>query len=140
MGHPLDCHPLIRSAPTGPHGLDAEVIDLGRGTPEEFAAHRGEIAGRITLVRHELMFAPGTIHRRLKYQAAVDAGAVGFLIAGPAAGLVVAGPGAVPTAMPASRRPVSASRARHDCAVPAAATRGCGCTSIPTSGRPAPVI
>ena len=88
---PLACHPLIRSASTGPDGLEAEVIDLGRGTAEEFAAHRAEIAGRIVLVRHELMFAPGTIHRRVKYQAAVDAGAVGFLIAGPAAGLVVAG-------------------------------------------------
>src|SRR5262249_1778338 len=33
----------------------------------------------------------GTIHRRRKYLAALDAGAVGFLIAGPLAGALVAG-------------------------------------------------
>ena len=46
------------------------MIDLGRGTPEEFAEHAGEIKGRIVLVRHELMFAAGTIHRRRKYDMA----------------------------------------------------------------------
>ena len=72
-------------------GLSAEVIDLGRGTPAEFEAHAAEIRGRIVLVRHELMFAAGTIHRRLKYEMALEAGAVGFLIAGPAAGSLVSG-------------------------------------------------
>jgi aminopeptidase YwaD len=85
------CHPLVRSMPTGRSGLTAEVIDLGRGTPEEFEAHRNDIAGRIALVRHELMFAAGTIHRRRKYNMALDAGAVGFLIAGPMAGALVTG-------------------------------------------------
>jgi len=65
------CHPLVRSTPTAAGGLKAEVIDLGRGTPEEFEAHRGEIRGRIVLVRHELMFAAGTIHRRRKYNMAL---------------------------------------------------------------------
>src|SRR5260370_11818939 len=60
------CHPLVRSVATPSGGLTAEVVDLGRGTPEEFAAHRAEIAGRFVLVRHELMFAPGTIPRRPK--------------------------------------------------------------------------
>ena len=87
--HPLN--PLVRSAASPPGGVEAEVLDLGRGTPEEFAAHRAEIPGRIVLVRHELMFAPGTLHRRIKYRAAVEAGAVGFLIAGPEPGNVVAG-------------------------------------------------
>ena len=32
------CHPLVRSTPTAAGGLSAEVIDLGRGTPEEFEA------------------------------------------------------------------------------------------------------
>lgn len=85
------CHPLVRSRPTPAEGLEAEVIDLGRGTPEEFEAHRAEIAGRIVLVRHELMFVAGTIHRRRKYNMAVEMGAVGFLIAGPVAGGAVAG-------------------------------------------------
>jgi aminopeptidase YwaD len=85
------CHPLVRSTPTPPAGLTAEVIDLGRGTPEEFEAHRAEIAGRIVLVRHELMFVAGTIHRRRKYNMAIEAGAVGFLIAGPIPGALVTG-------------------------------------------------
>jgi aminopeptidase YwaD len=85
------CHPLVRSTPTAAGGLSAEVIDLGRGTPEEFEAHRDEIRGRIVLVRHELMFAAGTIHRRRKYNMALEAGAVGFLIAGPLAGALVTG-------------------------------------------------
>jgi aminopeptidase YwaD len=85
------CHPLVRSTPTAAGGLSAEVIDLGRGTPEEFEAHREEIAGRIVMVRHELMFVAGTIHRRRKYNMALEAGAVGFLIAGPLAGALVTG-------------------------------------------------
>jgi len=85
------CHPLVRSFATPSEGLTAEVVDLGRGTPEEFAAHWAEIAGRFVLVRHELMFAAGTIHRRRKYDMAREAGAVGFLIAGPLPGGLVAG-------------------------------------------------
>jgi len=85
------CHPLVRTIATPPSGLTAEVIDLGRGTPDEFEAHKAEIAGRIVLVRHELMFAAGTIHRRRKYDMARAHGAVGFLIGGPLAGHVVAG-------------------------------------------------
>jgi aminopeptidase YwaD len=85
------CHPLVRTIATGKSGLTAEVVDLGRGTPEEFEAHKAEINGRIVLVRHELMFAAGTIHRRRKYDMARANGAVGFLIAGPLPGHVVAG-------------------------------------------------
>ena len=84
-------HPLLRSAATCADGLRAEVVDLGRGTPDEFSAHAAEIPGRIVLVRHELMFAAGTIHRGIKFQNALDNGAVGFLIAGPIPGRVVAG-------------------------------------------------
>ncbi|MCX8997941.1 M28 family peptidase [Rhizobiaceae bacterium BDR2-2] len=90
-GEAVPCHPLVRTVPTPAGGLDAEVIDLGRGTEEEFEAHRAEIPGRIVLVRHELMFAPGTIHRRVKYERARAAGAIGFLISGPSAGSLVAG-------------------------------------------------
>ncbi|MDI1287332.1 MAG: M28 family peptidase [Reyranella sp.] len=90
-GGTVPCHPLVRTIATPEGGLTAEVIDLGRGTPDEFAAHASEIGGRIVLVRHELMFAAGTIHRRRKYDMARANGAVGFLIAGPLAGHVVAG-------------------------------------------------
>src|SRR5207302_1484239 len=82
---------LVRTIATPSGGLSAEVIDLGRGTPDEFNAHATEIAGRIVLVRHELMFAAGTIHRRLKYEMAHKAGALGFLIAGPVHGSLVSG-------------------------------------------------
>jgi aminopeptidase YwaD len=87
----VPCHPLVRTIATAKDGLTAEVIDLGRGTPDEFEAHAAEIKGRIVLVRHELMFAAGTIHRRRKYDMARANGAVGFLIAGPLPGHVVAG-------------------------------------------------
>ncbi|MEM9762945.1 MAG: hypothetical protein AAF968_10585, partial [Pseudomonadota bacterium] len=56
-------HPLVRSAPTPAGGIDAEVIDLGRGTAEEFAAHAHEIPGRIALVRHEMPTALPTLFR-----------------------------------------------------------------------------
>ena len=49
------------------------------------------MAGRIALVRHEYMFAAGHLHRRIKYNAALHAGASGFLIAGPLPTGAVAG-------------------------------------------------
>ncbi len=101
-GSLCDCYPLLFSAPARKDGVTAEVVDLGRGAPADFDRHRAELAGRIALVRHELMFAAGTIHRSRKYQMAVEAGASGFLIAGPLAGALVAGssgrtgPGGIP--------------------------------------------
>jgi len=90
-GKSYPVNPLVRTIPTPVGGIDAEVIDLGRGSPDDFKTHATEIAGRIVLVRHELMFDPNTIHRREKYNAAVEAGAAGFLIAGPVAGSMVSG-------------------------------------------------
>lgn len=84
----LACLPLIRSA-SGT--VEAEVVDLGRGTDADFAQAGTALAGRIALVRHEYMFASGHLHRRVKYAAALRAGAVGFLIAGPLPTGVVAG-------------------------------------------------
>jgi aminopeptidase YwaD len=85
---PLPCLPLIRSASGS---VTAEVVDLGRGTAEEFAQVGTALAGRVVLVRHEYMFASGHLHRRIKYAAALRAGASGFLIAGPLPTGVVAG-------------------------------------------------
>lgn len=90
-GAAAPCQPLIRTIATPPGGLTAQVVDLGRGTPEEFEAHAEDIRGRIALVRHELMFAAGTIHRRRKYEMARQAGAVGFLIVSPLPDGLVAG-------------------------------------------------
>jgi hypothetical protein len=77
----LVAHSLVWSPPTPPDGLTAEVIDLGRGTHEDFQLAAREIPGRLVLVRHEYPFAAGVIHRRLKYGWAREHGAAGFLIA-----------------------------------------------------------
>ncbi len=86
---PLACTPLLRSVST--EGLEAEVLPAGRATPEELAALGDTLHGRIALVHHEYMFGAGRIHRRQKYSAALAAGAVGFLIAGPLPAAAVAG-------------------------------------------------
>lgn len=77
----LHSHPLVRSPSTPPDGIEAEVVDLGRGTLEDFAHHENKLRGRFVLVRHEYMFSTTHIHRRVKYGWAKDRGASGFLIA-----------------------------------------------------------
>jgi len=97
-GRQFPCESLVRSPATGAAGLAAEVIDLGRGAEEDFARAGHHIAGRMVLVRHEYMFATHTVHRRRKYQWAMERGAVGFLIASHLPGdlLVTGSSGAVP--------------------------------------------
>lgn len=94
----FDCVSLVRSPVTGPDGLVAELIDLGRGTEDDFKARAADIPGRIVMVCHEYMFSPETIHRRRKYQWALEHGAAGFLIAChvPGAGPVTGSSGATP--------------------------------------------
>lgn len=82
-GMQLACNPLLGSASTAPAGLSAEVVDLGRGAPEDFARHAREIAGRCVLVRHEYPFSAVHIHRRRKYGWAMEHGAAAFIIANP---------------------------------------------------------
>jgi hypothetical protein len=60
--------------------MDLEVIDLGRGTPEEIAAAADRVRGRAVLLRHEYAFATGTIHRRVKLRAAAEAGAAAVVM------------------------------------------------------------
>lgn len=86
---------LVLSPATPPGGIDAEVVDLGRGTFEDFAALRALISGRAVLVRHEFPFSTTHIHRRLKYHWAKEAGAIAFLIANnqPAGGVVTGSSG-----------------------------------------------
>jgi aminopeptidase YwaD len=88
-GQALKAHSLVWSPPTPAGGLQAEVVDLGRGTLEDFEANAADIAGRIVLVRHEYMFATGHVHRRRKYEWAKERGAAGFLIASPLPGQVL---------------------------------------------------
>lgn len=81
-GQAFDGNPLLRSPTTGAEGLNAEVIDVGRGARTDFEAAAGDIAGRIVLARHEFMFDLDHIHRSRKYDWAVEFGAAAFLIAG----------------------------------------------------------
>ena len=85
-GANLACTALVGAQSTPPQGIEAEIIDLGRGTPEQFEQRANEIAARIVLVSHEYPFMAGHIHRRRKYNAAMERGAVGFIIANPVAG------------------------------------------------------
>ena len=80
-GGTYDCISLVRSPPTPADGLEADLIDVGRGTEADFDAAGASVDGNVVLVRHEYMFAAGTVHRRRKYTWAVDRGAAGFLIA-----------------------------------------------------------
>ena len=64
-----------------------DVIDCGRGTPEEIVAMGSAVRGRAVLVRHEYPFAATTVHRRRKLTTAIEAGAAAFLIAQPERGI-----------------------------------------------------
>ena len=84
-GRDLAVTPLLAAASTPPDGMELEVVDCARGTPEQIAA--ADVLGKAVLVRHEYPFASWTIHRRVKLKAAIDAGAAAFLIAQPEPGI-----------------------------------------------------
>ena len=86
-GRELACAPLLGTASTPTSGIEADVVDLGRGTPEQFEIQRDALAGRIVMVRHEYPFAAGHVHRRAKLQLAQERGAAGFLIVQPLPGV-----------------------------------------------------
>jgi Zn-dependent M28 family amino/carboxypeptidase len=75
----LESTPLVNTVPIDGE-LALEVIDLGRGTPADFAAASTSIAGKAVLVRHEFPFSTGHVHRGIKYELAQKAGAAAFLI------------------------------------------------------------
>ncbi len=74
-------HSLVYSPSTPEGGLLSEVVDVGSGSKEEFAARQAEIAGRIVLASSASSPEGQRVHRREKYGRAVAAGAVGFLFA-----------------------------------------------------------
>ena len=74
--------PLLYSPSTPPGGIEAHIVDLGRGAESDFKKKGREIAGKVALVHHEFMFSRSHIHRNQKYEWAVEHGACGFLIAG----------------------------------------------------------
>jgi aminopeptidase YwaD len=86
-GEPLEANVLLCCGDTPTEGLDVEVVDCGRGTPEDIRGVGARLAGRAALVRHDYMFGTDTVHRRLKLDAAIAAGAAAFLIAATEPGL-----------------------------------------------------
>lgn len=82
-GTSLSCNPLLGSQSTPAAGVSAEICDVGRGTPEDFARHAGDIRGRFVVVRHEYPFSPQHVHRRRKLTMSMERGAAGFIIANP---------------------------------------------------------
>lgn len=72
---------LLRSPPTAANGLQGVVVDLGRGTEQQFAEHADRIKGRMVLVDHEYMFSAQRIRTSLKYRWAKERGASAFLLA-----------------------------------------------------------
>src|SRR5258708_4722645 len=65
-GELLDSNVLLCCGDTPSEGLDLEVVDCGRGTPEDIRAVGSRLTGRAALVRHDYMFGTDTVHRRLK--------------------------------------------------------------------------
>jgi hypothetical protein len=86
-GEPLEANVLLCCGDTPPQGLDVDVVDCGRGTPEDIRGLGSRLTGRAALVRHDYMFGTDTVHRRLKLDAAIAAGAAAFLIAATEPGL-----------------------------------------------------
>lgn len=86
-GLALDATPLLGTASTSAAGLDLEVVDVGRGTPEQIRAAGATLRGRAVLVEHEYPFSSRTVHRRVKLAAAQEVGAAAFLIAQPEPGV-----------------------------------------------------
>ncbi|WP_198298355.1 M28 family peptidase [Bordetella genomosp. 8] len=87
-GHdgPLTCRALLRSVSTPPGGVEGELIDLGQGRREDFDRAGDAVRGKVALVRHEYPFTTDHMHRRRKYDLAVERGALAFLIANPLPG------------------------------------------------------
>ncbi|MFA9437403.1 MAG: M20/M25/M40 family metallo-hydrolase [Candidatus Bathyarchaeota archaeon] len=60
--------------------VDAEVVDLGTGSPEEFeAVVPADVKGKIVLCNSATSSTGKRVHRRTKYGYAVKYGAVGFI-------------------------------------------------------------
>ncbi|MCY6382868.1 M28 family metallopeptidase [Hoeflea prorocentri] len=79
----FDAFALPRSGSFSNHSARVQVVDAGRGTPEELNALRASIAGKAVVVTHEFMFAPDHVHRMKKYECAQALGATAFIIANP---------------------------------------------------------
>ena len=79
-------HALIWAPDTPPGGIEAEIVDIGRGTEADFREFEDRIAGRFVIVRQDYPFASDTIHRLPKYLWARARGAAGYILANPLPG------------------------------------------------------
>jgi Zn-dependent M28 family amino/carboxypeptidase len=94
---------------TPPEGVTAEVVDLGYGTPQEFAAAGDRVRGRFVLVKHGVPEGHREVHRVEKTTLAREAGAAGLILVHTAVGnLVQAGVCAIgdPSPIPAVSIPM----------------------------------
>ncbi len=89
----LSCITLPHSPPAD---LTADVVDVGDGTPAEFASKAAELPGKFAFT-NSVTYPPGSgrwIHRQEKYNRALLAGAAGFIFVnhypgyGPATGSI----------------------------------------------------
>lgn len=80
-GTAVESTSLVLSPSTPPEGQELELIDLGRGTSDDFVRERERLRGRAVLVRHEFPFSVHHVHRRRKYDWAKRGGAAAFCIA-----------------------------------------------------------
>jgi hypothetical protein len=85
-GAMLPCLPLVGAAETV-GWWDLDVLDLGRGTPEDIARAGAAVQGKAVLLRHEFPFGADTVHRRVKLAAAAAAGAAVVVMVQPIPGV-----------------------------------------------------
>lgn len=97
------CYELVYSAATGPAGIEVELIDLGDGLPERFAAKRDEVKGRLVLI------PGGRRHRMEIYETCVEFGAAGMIYSSHMPGMVLCS-GAVGNGKPGAIPAVSVGR------------------------------
>ena len=73
--------PCITLPHSPPADLEAELFDIGDGSPEDFATHAAELAGKIVMTTSRVYPGDGKrwIHRNEKYGRALLAGAAGFI-------------------------------------------------------------
>ncbi len=76
---PLPAVSMVHAAPTPAGGLEGEVVAVGQGTREEFAALGDAVRGKIAMVTLGSPVGAPPLHRVGKYGRAKAAGAVGVI-------------------------------------------------------------
>lgn len=82
--HTFECYMLPYGAATGSEGIEAELVHIGNGSPDQINAHADDIRGRFVL-------SPCTgTHRTEVYARCVELGAVGFVFSNSTPGMILA--------------------------------------------------